>query len=91
VAPTVRTRRYEVTETYALIEISNQDEVVKRISQRMGHNNTGVTLDHKKSLVIPCEEGDSNPHRFPYQILSLARLPVPPSSRESFDNLPHPI
>jgi hypothetical protein len=29
-----------------------------------------------------CEEGDSNPHFFRNQILSLARLPVPPSSRD---------
>src|SRR6185312_701661 len=28
-----------------------------------------------------CEEGDLNPHSFRNQILSLARLPVPPSSR----------
>jgi hypothetical protein len=30
-----------------------------------------------------CEEGDSNPHSFRNQILSLARLPVPPSSLEN--------
>jgi hypothetical protein len=29
-----------------------------------------------------CEEGDLNPYFFRNQILSLARLPVPPSSRE---------
>src|SRR5512132_584477 len=28
-----------------------------------------------------CERGDSNPHTFRYQILSLARLPIPPLSR----------
>ena len=27
-----------------------------------------------------CERGDSNPHTFRYQILSLARLPIPPLS-----------
>jgi hypothetical protein len=29
-----------------------------------------------------CERGDSNPHTFRYQILSLARLPIPPLSLE---------
>src|ERR1043165_1525041 len=29
---------------------------------------------------IWCERGDSNPHTFRYQILSLARLPIPPLS-----------
>jgi Phage integrase family len=28
-----------------------------------------------------CERGDSNPHGFPRQILSLVRLPIPPLSR----------
>src|SRR5215470_19727592 len=28
-----------------------------------------------------CERGDSNPHTFRYQILSLARLPIPPLSQ----------
>src|SRR6185437_2221494 len=31
-----------------------------------------------------CERGDSNPHTFRYQILSLARLPIPPLSRSRF-------
>ena len=30
-----------------------------------------------------CERGDSNPHGFTRQILSLVRLPIPPLSRES--------
>jgi hypothetical protein len=29
-----------------------------------------------------CERGDSNPHRFPYKVLNLARLPIPPLSLE---------
>ena len=29
-----------------------------------------------------CERGDSNPYRFPYWILSPARLPVPPLSQQ---------
>ncbi len=29
-----------------------------------------------------CERGDSNPHGFPRQILSLVRLPIPPLSHE---------
>jgi hypothetical protein len=28
-----------------------------------------------------CERGDSNPHGFPRQILSLVRLPIPPLSQ----------
>jgi hypothetical protein len=31
-----------------------------------------------------CERGDSNPHGFPRQILSLVRLPIPPLSRVYF-------
>ncbi len=31
--------------------------------------------------VIWCERGDSNPHGFTRQILSLVRLPIPPLSR----------
>ena len=31
-----------------------------------------------------CERGDSNPHGFTRQILSLVRLPIPPLSRLSF-------
>ena len=34
-----------------------------------------------------CERGDSNPHGFPRQILSLVRLPIPPLSHLQ---LPHP-
>jgi hypothetical protein len=30
---------------------------------------------------VKCERGDSNPHAFRHQILSLARLPIPPLSR----------
>ena len=29
-----------------------------------------------------CERGDSNPHGFPRQILSLVRLPIPPLSQK---------
>ena len=32
---------------------------------------------------IWCERGDSNPHGFTRQILSLVRLPIPPLSRAS--------
>src|SRR5437870_843342 len=36
----------------------------------------------KFSCLLPwCERGDSNPHTFRYQILSLARLPIPPLSQ----------
>ena len=33
-------------------------------------------------MFLWCERGDSNPHTFRYQILSLARLPIPPLSQE---------
>ena len=36
-----------------------------------------------EQLLMPlvwCERGDSNPHGFPRQILSLVRLPIPPLS-----------
>ena len=35
---------------------------------------------HFVNSVLWCERGDSNPHTFRYQILSLARLPIPPLS-----------
>src|ERR1051326_4856583 len=43
---------------------------------------------------IGCERGDSSPHTFRYQILSLARLPIPPLShaksarKNSIENWP---
>src|SRR5262245_52211652 len=33
-----------------------------------------------KAQSLWCERGDSNPHTLRYQILSLARLPIPPLS-----------
>src|SRR5258706_2626113 len=39
-------------------------------------------------FAVWCERGDSNPHTFRYQILSLARLPIPPLSRSRFDYHP---
>ena len=32
-------------------------------------------------------EGDLNPHGFPHQILSLARMPIPPSTRKFCNNI----
>ena len=34
-----------------------------------------------------CERGDSNPHGFTRQILSLVRLPIPPLSHNIFNHL----
>ena len=34
-----------------------------------------------------CERGDSNPHGFPRQILSLVRLPIPPLSHMLFQSV----
>ena len=33
-----------------------------------------------RTKLVWCERGDSNPHGFPRQILSLVRLPIPPLS-----------
>ena len=38
-------------------------------------------LSHKPLITRWCERGDSNPHPLRDQILSLARLPIPPLSR----------
>ena len=53
---------------------------------RSGHNSK-----HRQELRIRpcranswCERGDSNPHGFPRQILSLVRLPIPPLSQLFF-------
>ena len=50
-------------------------------------NSAGHTSRHNRKLQIRrclarcwCERGDSNPHGFPRQILSLVRLPIPPLS-----------
>ena len=36
----------------------------------------------KSALTLWCERGDSNPHGFTRQILSLVRLPIPPLSQD---------
>ncbi len=40
----------------------------------------GVLMNHRKhrKKATQCERRDLNPHTFRYQILSLARLPIPP-------------
>ena len=42
-------------------------------------------LSHKPLITRWCERGDSNPHPLRDQILSLARLPIPPLSQRLFD------
>ncbi len=39
-----------------------------------------------EGLEVWCERGDSNPHGFPRQILSLVRLPIPPLSHNARGN-----
>src|SRR5262249_13940032 len=36
----------------------------------------------ERTRIVWCERGDSNPHGFTRQILSLVRLPIPPLSQE---------
>ena len=38
----------------------------------------GEALFYRKALCEKCQGGDSNPYGFLHQILSLARLPIPP-------------
>ena len=42
--------------------------------------------DHETNFQAWCERGDSNPHPLRDQILSLARLPVPPLSQSCLNN-----
>ncbi len=46
---------------------------------KIGHNEKRA--DSRSALTYWCERGDSNPHGFTRQILSLVRLPIPPLSR----------
>ena len=39
----------------------------------------------RSALSYWCERGDSNPHGFTRQILSLVRLPIPPLSQLFFN------
>ena len=48
--------------------------VLRGEPNRSPHPIPGAATDHW------CERGDSNPHGFPRQILSLVRLPIPPLS-----------
>jgi len=41
----------------------------------------GIEVGSEELVSDWCERGDSNPHGFPRQILSLVRLPIPPLSR----------
>jgi hypothetical protein len=53
---------------------------------RSGHNSgRSQKLRIRRCLTNSwCERGDSNPHGFPRQILSLVRLPIPPLSHLGF-------
>src|SRR5437660_464783 len=68
-----------------------------RRSEFRGRHRT-VRLFPLNSFVVPsdlrslapglwCERGDSNPHTFRYQILSLARLPIPPLSQFKYSEV----
>src|ERR1044072_7414743 len=51
------------------------------IRGRFTSASSALTSDRRPLLSVTwCERGDSNPHTFRYQILSLARLPIPPLS-----------
>ncbi len=57
----------------------------KRPSTTLWHGRKGA--DSPSTLSCWCERGDSNPHGFPRQILSLVRLPIPPLSQSDFHSL----
>ena len=46
---------------------------------KIGHN--CKSADARSAQTFWCERGDSNPHGFTRQILSLVRLPIPPLSQ----------
>ncbi len=58
--------------------------VVPKAKIRQGGHNFGHNAEQPKTsspVTDWCERGDSNPHGFTRQILSLVRLPIPPLSR----------
>ena len=57
-----------------------------RGGHKIGHNRK-VRIGRCRSSCW-CERGDSNPHGFPRQILSLVRLPIPPLSQVSLNDQP---
>jgi hypothetical protein len=50
-----------------------------QVGHKIGHNEKRA--DSRSALNGWCERGDSNPHGFIRQILSLVRLPIPPLSQ----------
>ena len=52
----------------------------------MGHRAVGDKIEEPANYW--CERGDSNPHGFTRQILSLVRLPIPPLSHSYLSLLP---
>src|SRR6266480_6133136 len=65
-------------------EIGGQSSEVGSAAVRLFPLNSFVLTSDLRSLNLRCawcERGDSNPHTFRYQILSLARLPIPPLSQ----------
>src|SRR6059058_6485248 len=64
-------------------EIGGQSSEVGIPAVRLFPLNSFVLTSDPRSLTsgLWCERGDSNPHTFRYQILSLARLPIPPLSQ----------
>ena len=59
---------------------------VNKLDQQLPQLDATQTQPEPEAEILPpagdwCERGDSNPHGFTRQILSLVRLPIPPLSR----------
>ncbi len=65
-----------------LAGFENRDgvRVAHRASRREQAWHVEKETDFRSALTLWCERGDSNPHGFTRQILSLVRLPIPPLS-----------
>ena len=85
---TMRYVHYVRTHAMKAVRLAQESEVVEWAQQKTASGYKVATATIRGS-VIPmeapvsswCERGDSNPHPLRDQILSLARLPIPPLSR----------
>ena len=71
--------RYDITSERDLQEASEKIAAGKAVYSDF--TQTLVPSTEAPGLTDWCERGDSNPHGFTRQILSLVRLPIPPLSQ----------
>src|SRR5437879_8474480 len=85
----LRVGEISLTVVFIKTEIGGQSSEVGIAAVRLFPLNSFVLTSDPRSLTsgLWCERGDSNPHTFRYQILSLARLPILPLSQFKFSEV----